>query len=119
VAFIKDNGMNKFILFEIILFAIVVIGSLFGFISPQRTGQVFLAIGIIDLVMSMAAWRGWPMLRGNISDLAPFNKRDSDEITHNEYSLDHERPSIGFVLRVAITGIIAISIGLPLILIFP
>ena len=109
--------MNKLILFEIVLFASVLTGSLFGILSLQRAGQVFLAIGIIDLIMSIAALRNWPMLRGDISNIAPLSKRDSDETPRNQYSSDHDRPSTGFVIMAAVTGIIAIAIGAILIFI--
>lgn len=110
--------MNKLILFEMILFVFIVIGSLLGVLTWYRAGQVFLAIGVVALVMSIAAWRGWPMLRGDISHFAPLSKRDSSEIASNGYLMEQESPSIGFVLRVTLSGFIAIAIGLYLILSF-
>ena len=40
-------------------------GLLFGSIVLERAGHVFLTVGIIDLLMSIAAWRGWSILRGD------------------------------------------------------
>jgi amino acid transporter len=110
--------MNRLILFEMIIFAFVIVGSLLGSLGLDRAGQVFLAVGIIDLIMSIAALRGWPMLRGDISNLAPLSKRDSGEAARDEYSMDHDRPSTGFAVEVTITGIVAIGIGIVLLLLF-
>lgn len=110
--------MNKFILTELILLACIVMSSVFGFISWHRAGQIFLGIGVIALIMSIAAWRGWPMLRGDISHFAPLSKRDSSEIIGNGYPMEQGGPSIGFVLRVTVSGFIAIALGLYLILSF-
>lgn len=109
--------MNKFILIEIILVAIVVVSSLFGFISLLRVGQGILALGIINLVISLAAFFGWPVLRGDVTDLAPINRQESFEIARDEYALNHDRASSVFAIKVAVTGIIAIGVGLVLILI--
>lgn len=108
--------MDKLTLFEIFLFVFILIGSLLGDITWYRAGQVFLAIGVIALIMSIAAWRGWPMLRGDISHFAPLSKRDSSEIAGNGYPMEQESPSIRFVLCVTISGFIAIAIGHYLIL---
>ena len=70
-------------------------GLLFGSIGLERARHVFLTVGIIDLLMSSAAWRGWSILRGDASNNAPLSKRDSGEVARDEYSLDHERPSTG------------------------
>jgi hypothetical protein len=43
-------------------------GWLFGSIGLERAGHVFLTVGIIDLLMSSAAWRGWSILRGDASN---------------------------------------------------
>ncbi len=109
--------MNKFILIEIILVAFVVVSSLFGFISVLRVGQVVLALGIIDLLISLAAFFGWPVLRGDVTNLAPLNRQESFEIVRDDYTVNHNRPSTVFAIRIAVTGIIAIGIGLVLILI--
>jgi len=108
--------MNKFILFEMTQFVFIVIGSLLGILTWYRAGQVFFVIGVVALVMSIAAWRGWPMLRGDISHFAPLSKRDSSEIAGNGYPMEQESPSIGFVLCVTVSGFIAIAIGLYMIL---
>ena len=68
-------------------------GLLFGPIGLERAGHVFLTVGSIELLMSIAAWRGWSILRGDASNTAPLGKRDSGEVARDEYSLDHERPS--------------------------
>ena len=69
-------------------------GLLFGSIGLERARHVFLTVGIIDLLMSSAAWRGWSILRGDAVNHAPLSKRDSGEVARDEYSLDHERPSL-------------------------
>lgn len=91
---------------------------LFGFIDLERVGQVFLTVGIIDLIMSIAAWRGWSILRGDISNNAPLNRRDSGEVARDEYSLDHARPSTGFIVKIAGIGIVAFGIGMALLLLY-
>lgn len=111
-----EEEMNGVILFQMILFAFVIVGMLLGFVGVERVGQVFLAVGVIDLIMSIAAWRGWPILRGDISNNAPLNKRESGEVARDKYAVDHDRPSTGFVVKVAITGIVAMSIGVVLLL---
>lgn len=108
--------MNRVILFQIVLFAFVIAGVLFGSLGLDRAGQVFLIVGMIDLIMSIAAWRGWPILRGDSWNPAPLSKRDSGEPARDEYATDHERPSTEFVVKVAITGIVAIGIGVLLLL---
>jgi hypothetical protein len=85
--------MNKPILFQVILFVLLLMGSFAGLISLLRLGQVFLGIGILDLVLSAAALLGWPMLRGDISEQAPLSRRDSHEVS-SEYLPDHDRPSV-------------------------
>ncbi len=71
-------------------------------------------VGIIDLLMSSAVWRGWPTLRGDVSNNAPLSKRDSGEAAGDEYSLDHVRPSTQFMVTIDSLGIVAFSIGLVL-----
>ena len=108
--------MNRVIAFEIFIFALVTIGLLFGSISWERAGYVFLTVGIIDLLMSIAAWRGWSILRGDTSDNAPLSKRDSGEVAPDEYALDHDRPSTRFIVTIASIGVAAFGIGLVLVL---
>lgn len=62
-------------------------GLLFGSIGLERAGHVFLAVGIIDLLMSIAAWHGWSILQGDASNTAPLSKRDSGEVARDEYSM--------------------------------
>ena len=69
-------------------------GLLFGSIGSESAGHVFLRVGMIELLMSSAAWRGWSILRGNASNIAPLSRRDSGEMARDEYSLDHERPTL-------------------------
>jgi hypothetical protein len=102
--------MNTFIIIQIILFTLLIVGSLSGFIGWGRVGQIFLAIGLYDLILSIAAWRGWPILRGDVSYNTPLNKRDTGEAILNRYSLG-ERPSIGFVMKLAGAGILTCSVG--------
>jgi hypothetical protein len=68
--------MNKLILFQIILFALLIVALISGIVSLFRLGQVFLGIGILDLVISVAALLGWPMLRGDISNQAQFSRQN-------------------------------------------
>ena len=49
-------------------------GLLFGSIGLERAGHVFLTVGIIDLLMSSAAWRGCPILRGDASNNVPESR---------------------------------------------
>jgi hypothetical protein len=60
-------------------------GLLFGSIGLERARHVFLTVGIIDLLMSIAAWRGWTTLWGDASNNAPLTKRDSGEVARDEY----------------------------------
>jgi hypothetical protein len=39
-------------------------GLLFGSIDLERAGHVFSVVGILNLLMSIAAWRGSSILRG-------------------------------------------------------
>jgi hypothetical protein len=84
-------------------------GLLFGSIGLERARHVFLTVGIIDLLMSSAAWRGWSILRGDASNNVPLSKRDSGEVARDEYSLDHERPSTRFMVIIASLGIVAFT----------
>lgn len=68
--------MNKLILFQIILFALLIVALISGIASLFRLGQVFLGIGILDLVISVAALLGWPMLRGDISNQAQLSRQN-------------------------------------------
>lgn len=110
--------MNRIILFETFIFAVVIVSAVFGSIGLERVGQVFLAVGIIDLIMSMAAWRGWPILRGDASNQRPLNKRDSGEVARDEFSWDYESPSTGFTVKIAALGIFSFGIGVILLLYF-
>jgi hypothetical protein len=102
--------MNRFIIFHIVIITLLMVGSLSEFISWDRVGQVFLAIAIYDFILSIAGWRGWPILRGDISSNAPLSKQDSGEAIRNEYLLE-EHPYIGFVKKVAGAGILAFGVG--------
>ena len=93
-------------------------GLLFGSIGLERARHVFLTVGIIDLLMSSAAWRVWSILRGDASNNAPLSKRDSGEVARDEYSLAHERPSTRFMVTIDSLGIVAFSIGLVLLLLY-
>jgi hypothetical protein len=108
--------VNRVILFELVFFASVIVGARIGSIGWETAGQVFLTFGIINLLMSIAAWRGWSILRGDASNNAPLSKRDSGEVARDEYALDHERPSTRFIVTIASIGIVAFSIGLVLLL---
>jgi len=44
-------------------------GLLFGSIGLERARHVFLTVGIIDLLMSSAAWRGWSILRETLQTI--------------------------------------------------
>lgn len=93
-------------------------GLLFSSIGLERARHVFLTVGIINLLMSSAAWRDWLILRGDDSNNAPLSKRDSGEVACEEYSLDHERSSTRFMVTIASLGIVAFSIGLVLLLLY-
>src|SRR5512138_174103 len=110
--------MNRVIAFEIFIFALVIAGLLLGSISRERVGYVFLTVGILDLLMSIAAWRGWSILRGDTSNNAPLSKRDSGEGARDEFSLDPERPCTRFMVTIAGLGIVAFRIGLVLLLLY-
>ena len=110
--------MNRVIAFEIFIFAIVIVGLLFGSFSLERAGYVFLTVGIIDLLMSIAAWRGWSILRGDVSNNAPLSKLDSGEVARDEYALDRERPSTRFIVTIASIGVVAFGTGLVLVLLY-
>jgi hypothetical protein len=75
-------------------------GLLFGSIGLERAGHVFLTVGIINLLMSIAAWRGWSILREDASNNTPLSKWNSGEVARDEYSLDHERPSTRFMVTI-------------------
>ena len=107
--------MNKVIIFELVLLAVLIVGSLLGSIGWERVGQIFLAVGIIDLILSIAAWRGWPILRGDIANNAPLSNRDSREATSDEYAIAHGHPTIGFEVKIAGIGILTVVIGVILI----
>jgi hypothetical protein len=86
-------------------------GLLFGSIGLERARHVFLKVGIIDLLMSSAVWRGWSILRREASNNAPLSKRDSGEVARDEYSPDHERPFTRFMVIIASLGIVDIIAG--------
>ncbi len=58
-------------------------GLLFGSIGLQRAWHVFLTVGIIDLLISIAVWRGWSILQGNASNNAPLSQRGLREVARN------------------------------------
>ena len=93
-------------------------GLLFGSIGLARAGHVFLTVGMIDILMSLAAWRRWPILRGDVSNNAPLNRRDSGEAARDEYSADRDRPSAGFIVTTAVIGAVAIGVGVVLLQFF-
>lgn len=103
--------MNRIIIFQMVLFALLIVGSLLGSIGWERVGQVFLVVGIIDLILSIAAWRGWPILRGDISNNAALSKRDYGEATRDKYSVDDDHPSAGFLMRITGVGILTCGVG--------
>ncbi len=110
--------MNRVIIFEVFLFALLAIGMLLGSLELDRAGQVFLTVGMIDLIMGLAAWRNWPILRGDVSNNAPLSKRDAGETARDEYAVDQDRPSSGFIAKIVATGAVALSIGAVLLLFF-
>ena len=55
---------------------------LFGSIGLERARHVFPTVGIIDLLMSIAAWRGWSMLRGDASNNAPESREMLVKMDH-------------------------------------
>jgi hypothetical protein len=108
--------MNKILAFEMILFGLIVVGLLAGFLSLDRTGQLFLALGLIDLLMSLAAWRSWPVLRGDISNQGSLTRQDVGEADRSAAVTAQDRPSPRFIVLTAVTGIFAIGVGALLLL---
>jgi hypothetical protein len=103
--------MNRVIIIQLVLFVLLIIGSLSGLISWERVGQIFLAVGIIDLILSIAAWQGWPILRGDVANNNPLSKLDSREAASDEFAIAYDRPSTGFIVKIAGIGILTVVAG--------
>jgi hypothetical protein len=104
--------MNRVIIIQLVLFVLLIIGSLSGLISWERVGYVFLAVGIYDLILSFAVWRGWPILRGDIANNNPLRKLDSREAASDEFAIAYDRPSTGFIVQIAGIGILTVVVGI-------
>src|SRR5512138_1969517 len=110
--------MNRVIIFEIFLFVLVTAGVLFSSLGLDRAAYVFLTVGIIDILMSLAAWRRWPILRGDVSNNTPLTRRDSGEVARDEYSADHDQPSARFIVTTAVIGAVTVGVGVVLLQFF-
>ena len=107
--------MNKLFIVLIILTSVSIFGYLFRVISLAQTGQILLAFGIMDILIGLAAWRGWKILRGDIAENAPLNKHDAGEKAHNEIGPGAGRPTDRFAVEMASFGIATAIVGLALI----
>ena len=77
-------------------------GLLFGSIGLERARHVFLTVGIIDLLMSSAAWRGWSILRGDASNNAPESREILVKMDHPTIG---ELPLVGSPLKMSDTPV--------------
>jgi CoA-transferase family III len=77
-------------------------GLLFGSIGLERARHVFLTVGIIDLLMSSAAWRGWSILRGDASNNAPESREMLVKMDHPTIG---ELPLVGSPLKMSETPV--------------
>lgn len=107
--------MSGFILFEILLLALIWISSLFDIVSLATVGFVFISFSLINFIIVLVAWRDWPILRGDISDISPIQRQDGYELGHGDSSLDHDRPSTRLIILLFAIGVIALSAGVLLI----
>jgi hypothetical protein len=74
-------------------------GLLVGSTGLDRAAHVIPAVGIIDLLMSSAAWRGWSILRADASNNAPLSKRDSGEwLVMNIHRIMNDHPLVSWCL---------------------
>ena len=104
--------MSGFIIFEILLLALIWISSLFDVVSSTTVSFVFIGIGLINFIIGLFAWRGWPILRGDISDNSPIQRQDGYELGHGDTSLDHDRPSTRLIVLIFTIGVITLSVGI-------
>jgi hypothetical protein len=109
---VKDDGMSGFIIFEILLLALILIFSLFDVISSATAAFVFLGFSLSNFIIGLSAWRGWPILRGDISENSPIKRQDGYELGHDDSSLDHDRPSTRLIVLMFTIGVIALSVGI-------
>jgi hypothetical protein len=111
--------MNRILAFEVLLFVVLVAAALLGYVGLERVGQVILGIGLIELVLSLLAWAGWPVLRGDISGNRALTKQDSRETARDDPSIDHDRASRAFAIQLALAGVLATGMGVILIFFAP
>jgi hypothetical protein len=112
--------MNRILAFEVLLFVVLVAAALLGYVGLERVGQVILGIGLIELVLSLLAWAGWPVLRGDISGNRALTKQDSRETARDDpSSIDHDRASRAFAIQLALAGVLATGMGVILIFFAP
>ena len=104
--------MSGFIIFEILLLALIWISSLFDVVSSTTVSFVFIGIGLINFIIGLFAWRGWPILRGDISENSPIQRQDGYKLGHSDSSLDHDRPSTRLIVLVFTIGVFALSVGI-------
>lgn len=107
--------MNKPIIFQLILYIVVIGGAVSGLLTILRAGQVILGMGIIDLILGIAALLRMPILRGDVSTLNPLGIGDMGE-GGDGHDLENVRPSTRLWLPMLFIGIVGIIVGLVMIL---
>ena len=106
--------MNSLFIIQLILIGVLIFSFFFRVVSLAQTGQILLALGIINLLIGLAAWRGWKILRGDIAENVPLNNHDTGEEAYKEFGLGAGRPTNQFAVEMAGFGIAAAFIGLAL-----
>lgn len=111
--------MTNLILVEGLFIVLLVVASLSGIISLARTGRVLIGIGAINIALAFLSFFGWPVLRGDVSDMSPMSRQDSLEARAGRNVSKRNRPSRGFVFGLFVIGIIALGVGTLLVLLMP
>ena len=75
--------------------------------------------GLQSRVLSLLASFGWPVLRGDVSDLSPVSRQDALETGGEGNSSKSGRPSRSFVTGLLAISVIALAAGIGLILLQP
>ena len=103
--------MSGFILFEILLLALITILFLFDVVSSATAAFVFIGCSLSNFIIGLSAWRGWPILRGDVSDNSPIQRQDGYQLGQGESSLDHNRPSSNIIIFIFALGVVALIVG--------
>jgi hypothetical protein len=103
--------MSGFILFEILLLALIMILFLFDVVSSATAAFVFIGFSLSNFIIALSAWRGWPILRGDVSDNSPIKRQDGYQLGQGESSLDQNRPSANVIIFIFALGVVALSVG--------